>query len=92
MTSRLISRYNPPGLVLERNYGNVGFVLFLPGVLYSTVHESVESVVLAHSDIGAGIVDSTPLADQDVACFYGFLAEFLDSESFAVGLTTVLGT
>ena len=49
-------------------------------------------MVLAHSDILVWIVDGTPLADDDVTGLYDLTAEFLESKSFGMRLTTVLGT
>lgn len=71
---------DPPRLVLEWDDGDKGFVFLLPGELDSTIYESVESVVLTHSDILARIVDCTPLADDDVSSLYDFATEFLESE------------
>jgi hypothetical protein len=49
-------------------------------------------VVLAHTDILVGIVDGTALTDDDIAGLDDLATEFLESETFAMGLTTVLGT
>ena len=49
-------------------------------------------MVLAHTDVQAGIVGGAALTDDDVAGFHDFLTELLDAESLGMGLTTVLGT
>jgi len=36
--------------------------------LYSSINECIESVVLAHSHISAGIVTCAALTNDDVAC------------------------
>ena len=79
-------------LVLERNDGDVGPVGLLAGELDGTVHQCVESVVFAHTDVLVGIVDSTPLTDNDVAGFNDLAAELLEAETLAMGLAAVLGT
>ena len=56
------------------------------------VNEGVKGMVLADADVFGGIVNSTPLADDNIAGFHGFATEFLDSQTFGMGLTTVLGT
>lgn len=78
------------GSVLERNYGDEGLVVPLAAELYSSVHESVKGMVLAHSHILVGIVHCTPLAHDNVAGLDYFAAEFLEAETFAMRLTTVL--
>ena len=52
--------------------------------LYGTIHESIESVVLAHSNVCAGIVTCTALANDDVACYALFTSENLDAQSLSV--------
>lgn len=49
-------------------------------------------MILAHTYIEAWIVDCTPLTNEDIASFDNLIAKFLDTESFAMRLTTVLGT
>jgi hypothetical protein len=34
-------------------------------------------MVFAHTYVLAGIVNGSPLADQNIACFYGLTAELL---------------
>ena len=52
--------------------------------LYGTIYESIESVVLAHSNVCAGVVTSTTLANDDVACYALFTSENLDAQSLSV--------
>ena len=47
--------------------------------LYSTVNESIQGVVLTHSNVSAGVVTSTALANDNVACDTLFTAENLDA-------------
>ena len=82
--------YFPPSLVLKRDHGDVGFVFPLLRELHGSVNKSVESVVLAHTDILVRIVDCTPLPNDDVACLNDLTAEFLESKSLGMGLTAVL--
>lgn len=49
-------------------------------------------MVFTHTDIFAGVVYSTALADQDVASFGDLTAEEFNAKSFTFGFTTVLGT
>ena len=80
----------PPRLVLKRDYRNIRLILSLAGELYSTVDESIEGVVLAHSDVLVRIVDCTPPTDNDIAGFNYFAASVLETMPFALRLTTVL--
>ena len=82
--SPLHNLVKPLGLVLERDDGYVGFVLSLPGELDGTVHQGVQGVVLAHTDIQIGIVHGAPLTHDDIAGLYDLTTELLDSETFAV--------
>ena len=81
-----------PFLVLERNDGDVGFVLSLLGELDGTVDKGIQGVVLTHTDIGIRVVDGTTLTDDDVTGLHDLTAELLKTESFGMRLTTVLGT
>ena len=81
---QVIDLHCPAGLALEGNYRDVGLIIPLAGELDSTVNEGVEGVVLAHSDVGGGVVDGASLADDDVAGFYDFAAEFLETKAFAL--------
>lgn len=78
--------------VLERNNRDIGFVVPLLAETYLSVDESIKGMVLSDSHIETGIVDSAPLTDKDIARFNDLIAEFFDTESFAVRLTTVFGT
>ena len=57
---------------------------------YGTIYECEESVVFTHTHVLTGIVNSTPLTDENVACFCKFTAEQFYAESFALRLTAVL--
>ena len=48
-------------------------------------------MILAHTYIEAWIVDCTPLTNEDIASFDNLIAKFLDTESLAVRLTTLVG-
>ena len=78
------------GLALEGDYGDVGFVVPLASELDGAVNECVEGVVLAHADVGGGVVDGSSLADYDVAGLNDLAAEFLETQALALTLTTVL--
>ena len=41
-------------------------------------------MVFTHTYIFVRIVDCAPLADDDVACLYGFSTEFLESKTLAL--------
>ena len=71
-------------LVLKWNNRNVRLVVSLLAEAYSTVDESVKSVILTHSDVQTWIVYSTSLTNEDVTCLYNLTAKFLDTESFAM--------
>ena len=77
-------------LVLEGNYGDVGFVVSLAGEFHGAVNKGIEGVVLSHAYVEVGVVDGASLADDDVAGLNDLTAEFLESESFAMRFTTVL--
>ena len=77
-------------LVLQREDGNVGLVVSLASELDGAVNECVEGVVLAHADVYGRVVDSTSLADYDVAGLNDLAAEFLETQALALTLTTVL--
>lgn len=74
----------PSALVLERNYGNEGFVVFLAGEFDGTVNKCIEGVVLTDTYIEVGVVNCTSLAYDDVAGLYYLTAELLDAKSFAM--------
>ena len=52
--------------------------------LYGSINESIESVVLAHSNVSAGIVTCAALANDDVACYALLTSENLDAQSLSV--------
>lgn len=76
----------------DREDGDVAsaFLLFLE--LDDTVTQCIQSVILAHTDVLAGIVLRAALTDDDVASNGGLTTEKFHSESLTGGLTTVLGT
>lgn len=76
--------FTPPGLVLERDYRNVRFVLSLTGELHCTVNKSVECVVFTHTYILVRIVNCSSLANDDIACLYSLTTELLETKSFAL--------
>ena len=73
-----------PESVAERDNGNVGLVVSLASELDGAVNECVKGVVLAHSNVGGRIVDSAPLADDNIAGFHDLAAEFLETQAFAL--------
>ena len=79
-------------LGLDGSNRHVRFVLAFFGEHHDTVNQSKERVVFAHADIFAGIVACAALANDDVACFGELTAKYLQSESLAFRLTTVLRT
>lgn len=50
---------------------------------YSTVDESVESVVFAHTYVQTGMVNCATLTFDDIARFGILATEYFDAESFA---------
>ena len=52
--------------------------------LYGSINESIESVVLAHSNVSAGIVTSTTLTNDNVASNALFTTKNLDAQSLSV--------
>ena len=52
--------------------------------LYGSIYESIERVVLTHSNVCAGIVASAALANDDVACHALLTSENLDAQSLSV--------
>ncbi len=53
--------------LLGGDYADVAAVLTAFVELHHAVDEGVESVVLTHADVLAGIMDGTALADDDIA-------------------------
>ena len=77
-------------LLVERSNAYIRSALSLLGESNHTVGKSEERVVFTHTYILAGVVDSTSLANDDVASFSELTTEKLDTESFAFRLTAVL--
>lgn len=63
----------------ERKNRNVGFPAGFFLELNRAVNQREKSVILTHSDIHAGIMDRTSLADDDIASFGELTAENLDA-------------
>ena len=72
--------------------GDIGLAFVLLLELDDTITQCIQSVILAHADVFAGIVLRATLTNDDVACNSSLSTEKFHSESFASGLTTVLGT
>ena len=68
------------------------FVLASFVEFHDTVTECEQSVVLAHSDIAAGVVDGATLTDDNVTGDTGLTAEDFNAQAFAFGFATVAGT
>ena len=83
---------NPRVLILKRENRDIRFVVSFLAEAYLTVNQGIKSVVLAHAYVKAWVVDGTPLTNEDISRLNSLIAEFLDTESLAVRLTTVLGT
>ena len=49
-------------------------------------------MILAHTDVAVGIVDSASLTDDDIAGLYDLTAKLLETQALALRLTTVLRT
>jgi len=52
--------------------------------LYDSINESIERVVLAHSNVSAGIVTCAALANDNVACHALLTTKNLDAQSLSV--------
>ncbi len=72
--------------------GNEGSAFFLLLEFDDAVTQCIQSVILAHTDILAGIVLRATLTNEDVASDGGLSTEKFPSESLTSGLTTVLRT
>ena len=55
------------------------------------VNQSKQGVILADSDIVAGMYCCTSLADDNVACLYSLTVRLLNAETLCFAVTTVLG-
>ena len=62
------------------------------GELHRAVNEGIESVVFAHAYVQTGVVYSTALALEDVACFGILSAEDFHAQTFAFRFADVLRT
>ena len=72
--------------------GDEGPAFFLLLEFDDAVTQCIQRVILAHTDILAGIVLRAALTNDDVASNGGLSTEKFHSESLTSGLTTVLGT
>jgi len=58
----------------------------------NTVNKRIDCVVLTHTHIKTGMMNSTALTLDDVTCLSVLTAKNLNAESFAFRLTSVLRT
>ena len=72
--------------------GDKGLAFFLLLEFDNAVTQCIQSVILAHTDILAGIVLRAALTNDDVASDSSLSTEKFHSESLTSGLTTVLRT
>ncbi len=72
--------------------GDKGFAFFLLLEFDNAVTQRIQCVILAHTDILAGIVLRAALTNDDVASNGSLSTEKFHSESLTSGLTTVLRT
>ena len=72
--------------------GDEGPAFFLLLEFDDAVTQCIQRVILAHTDILAGLVLRAELANYDIACNCGLSTEKFHSDSLTSGLTTVLGT
>ena len=54
--------------------------------------EGEESEISSQSDIAAGMIFGSALAENDVSGQYGFATEFFDSKSLTVAVSAVFGS
>ncbi len=59
--------------------------------LDSTVDQSEQGIVLADSDIVAGMYSGSSLSDDDIAGFYSLSVGLLNAETLGFAVATVLG-
>jgi hypothetical protein len=67
------------GLLLEGNDRHIGTVFHVFFEFHHSVDKGEKGMVLAHSDIHAGIVNGSALPEDDVACLCELPAENLDA-------------
>lgn len=77
-------------LVHQRNNGNVRFIVSFLFEFNNTIGEGEEGMIFADSDVDSWVMDSTTLADKDIACFGELTAVNFNAEAFAMGFATVL--
>ena len=78
--------------VSRGNHGDKRTVVRLFAKLDLAVGQSKQGVILAHSYVLAWVVLGSALTDEDVSCNALLTAKDFYTQSFALGLTSVLGT
>jgi hypothetical protein len=81
--------YNRFLLVFHGLNGNVRPVIPFLCELHGTIDHGEKRVVLANANILARVVYGATLPDQDVPGFHNLPSKKLDSQSFALRVTTV---
>lgn len=79
-------------LLGQRSYADIGATLALLAERHRAVYQSEQGVVLAHTYVLAGVVNSTSLTNDDVASLSELTTEKFYTESLALRLTAVLRT
>ena len=77
-------------LLLLGVHGALPTILALALELDDTVNQSEQSVILANTNIGAGMDVSTSLTNQDVTGQNELTVCTLDAQALSLGVTTVL--
>ena len=77
-------------LLGQRRYADERLALTLLAERYRTVYQCEEGVILTHTHVLAGVVDSTSLTNDDVASLSELTTEKFYAESLALRLTAVL--
>ena len=77
-------------LLCDGYYFYVRFARSLLNELYSSVYQCKQSVILTHTHVLAGVVNSSSLTNDDVASLSELTTKKFYSESFALRLTAVL--
>ena len=65
-------------------YGYYATVATVVGEFHRAVNEGIQRVIAAHANVLARVVNRAALADDDVACYAGLAATYLDAESFGM--------
>ncbi len=77
-------------LLSKRHYAYVGLALALLAERYRSIYKCEEGVILTHTHVLTGVVDSTSLTNDDVASLSELTTEKFYAESLALRLTAVL--